>query len=60
MPDSITGSATLRVLVETSKGNYHTLLISDVNVGRAKCVRWTANKLCAKFKDLASEMYRSL
>jgi hypothetical protein len=59
-PYSITDTSTLRLNVRTKGGSFHTLLISGVNVHEAKCVRSTVNRLCAKFKGLAAQMYHQL
>lgn len=59
-PVQVTGAATLLVLVRTKTGLYHELRISGVDVNRAICLRRTANKMCAKFKDLAAGLCHSL
>lgn len=59
-PYTITDAATLVVLARTKRGSYVNLRISGVDVDRAKCIRRTVNKLCAAFKDLASQVYHSL
>lgn len=59
-PYSVTGSAVLVVTVRTKKGNWVFLRISGVDVDKAKCLRRTTGALCAKFKNLASELYHSL
>lgn len=59
-PYSVTGTAVLVVAVRTKKGAWVNLRLSGVGVDEAKCLRRTANQLCAKFKNLASELYHSL
>lgn len=59
-PYSATSTATLRVHVRTKGGHYHDLLISNISVHDAMCIRSTANVICAKFKDLVAALHARL
>jgi hypothetical protein len=58
-PTDATGTGTLRFLVKTKVGSYHTLLVAT-DVHTAKRFRAAFNELCSAFKECAASLWRSL
>ncbi len=58
-PHYVTGEATVRWLVKTKAGSYHTLLV-QVNVSVAQHLRSVFGGVCAQFKTLARQLWEAL